>query len=130
MRDASVAAGGRILLALLFLVSGLSKLGAADATQGYIAAAGLPLPGVVYVIALVAEIGGGVLLALGFRARLVALGLALFTFAAALFFHHNFADQNQAIHFMKNLAITGGLLQIAVFGAGKMSFDARRLARA
>lgn len=130
MRDASIAAAGRVLLALLFLVSGLSKLGAAEATQGYIASAGLPLPALVYALTLAVEVGGGLLLLVGFHAKPVAGVLALFTVAAAVFFHHNFADQNQAIHFMKNLAIAGGLLQIAASGAGRVSLDARRLQNA
>ena len=127
MRDASIAAVGRFLLAALFLISGLSKLGAAAATTGYIASAGLPLPGVVYAITLVVEIGGGLLLLIGFQAKPVAAVLALFSVAAAVLFHSNFADQNQAIHFVKNLAIAGGLLQVAVAGAGRLSLDGRRL---
>lgn len=130
MRDASVAAVGRVLLAALFLLSGTSKLGAAAATTGYIAAAGLPLPSFVYAMTLVIEIGGGLLLLIGFQARAAAAVLALFTIAAAVFFHSKFGDQNQAIHFLKNVAIAGGLLQIAAAGAGRLSLDARRLQRA
>lgn len=130
MRDASIAAVGRFLLAALFLISGLSKLGAAAATTGYIASAGLPLPSVVYAITLLVEIGGGLLLLVGFQAKPVAVVLALFSIGAATLFHNNFADQNQAIHFVKNLAIAGGLLQVAVAGAGRLSLDARRLRQA
>ncbi len=126
MRDASIAAAGRVLLAVLFLMSGLSKLGAAAATTGYIASAGLPLPSVAYVLTLVVEIGGGLLLLIGFRTRIVAAVLAAFCVAAAIFFHHDFADQNQIIHFIKNFAIAGGLLQLAAVGAGRVSIDARR----
>lgn len=129
MRDASMAAVGRVFLATLFLASGLSKLGAAAATTAYIESAGLPLPALVYVITLVVEIGGGLLLLIGFQAKPVAAVLALFTVAAAAIFHSNFADQNQAVHFLKNFAIAGGLLQVAVAGAGRFSFDARRLQR-
>jgi putative oxidoreductase len=78
----------------------------------------------------VVEIGGGLLLLIGFQAKPVALVLALFSVGAALLFHNNFADQNQAIHFVKNLAIAGGLLQVAVAGAGRLSLDARRLQHA
>jgi putative oxidoreductase len=120
-----VPAIGRLLIAALFLLSGVGKLFAPAGTQAYIAAAGLPLPVIAYAIALIAEVGGGLLLLLGYRSRLVALGLAVFTLATALGFHHNLADQNQMIHFMKNLAITGGLLQIVTFGAGGFSLDAR-----
>jgi putative oxidoreductase len=125
MRDASIAAAGRLLLAALFLMSGLSKLGAAAATTGYIASAGLPMPSVAYLLTLVVEIGGGLLLLIGFRTRIVAAVLAAFCVAAAIFFHHNFADQNQMIHFIKNFAIAGGLLQLAAVGAGRVSIDAR-----
>jgi putative oxidoreductase len=117
---------GRLLLAAIFLLSGVNKLFAPGPTQAYIAAAGLPLPLVAYIVALVVEIGGGVLLVVGYRTREVALALALFTVVAALGFHNNFAEQNQMIHFLKNLAIAGGLLQIVAFGAGSISLDARR----
>lgn len=130
MRQPSIAVLGRVLLALLFLASGLSKLGAAAATEAYIAAAGLPLPGVIYGIALMVEIGGGVLLLLGFQARMTATVLAVFTVMAAIVFHHDFADQNQVVHFLKNLAIAGGLLQVSVAGATHLSLDARRLRKA
>ena len=117
---------GRILLAVLFLLSGLSKLGNPAGTQGYIASVGLPFPVLAFVISAVVEIGGGALLLIGYRTRLAAVALAIFTVAAAVFFHHAFGDQNQMIHFMKNLAITGGLLQVIAFGAGAFSLDNRR----
>lgn len=126
MRDASITAIGRLFLATLFLLSGLSKLGSAAATTAYIASAGLPLPSVAYILTVVIEIGAGLLLLVGFQTRLAAIVLAIFTFVAAIFFHHNFADQNQMVHFLKNVAITGGLLQVAAFGAGQWSVDARR----
>jgi putative oxidoreductase len=127
MSQSSLAAVGRLLIALLFLLSGVGKIAAPAATQGYIAAVGLPLPLLGYLIAIVVELGGGVLLLLGYRTRLVSLIMAAFTLAAALAFHHDFADQNQMIHFLKNIAIIGGLLQVAAFGAGSLSIDARRL---
>jgi putative oxidoreductase len=120
-----IPAFGRALIAVIFLLSGIGKIFAFEATQGYIAAAGLPLPVAAYAVAVLAEVGGGLLLLLGYQTRLAALGLAVFTVAAALGFHHNFADQNQMIHFLKNLAITGGLLQIFAFGPGGFSLDAR-----
>jgi putative oxidoreductase len=121
-----LAALGRLLLAALFLLSGIGKLGAPAATQSYIAAAGLPAALLGYIAAVIVEVGFSVLLILGFQTRIVAAVMALFTFAAALAFHHNFADQNQMIQFMKNIAITGGLLQIVAFGAGAWSLDGRR----
>ena len=125
----SVALGGRILLGVLFLMSGLGKIAAPAATKGLIAAVGLPLPEVSYVASLSIEVLGSLLLIVGFRVRAVAIGMALFTLATALVFHKNFADQNQMIHFMKNIAIIGGLLQVAAFGGGRFSLDARRARR-
>jgi len=129
MQDATTAAAGRFLRAILFIMSGLSKIATPAAIIGYIASAGLPFPTLGYVVALVVEIGGGLLLLAGFHARIVAAILGIFTIAAAVAFHHDFADQNQLIHFLKNVAITGGLLQVAAFGAGRFSLDARRFAR-
>jgi putative oxidoreductase len=116
---------GRLLIGLPFLMSGLGKLTAYGATTAYIGSVGLPLAPLGWAIAVAFEIGGGLLLVLGFRARAVAFGMAVFTLATAIFFHRNFADQNQMIHFLKNLMIIGGLLQIAHFGAGRFSLDAR-----
>jgi putative oxidoreductase len=117
---------GRVLIGLPFLMSGLGKLGAYAATTAYIGSVGLPLPPLGWVIAVAFEVGGGLLLVFGFRAREVAIGLSVFTLATAVFFHRNFADQNQMIHFLKNIMIVGGLLQIAHFGAGRYSLDAWR----
>ena len=126
----AVPLAGRILLAILFILAGVGKLGDPAGTQGYIASVGLPLPVLAYIVALVVEIGGGVLLLVGYRARLTAVVLAIFTVATAVFFHHALGDRNQFIHFMKNLAITGGLLQVVAFGAGAFSLDNRRGATA
>ncbi|HVZ45766.1 MAG TPA: DoxX family protein [Ramlibacter sp.] len=120
---------GRVLLALPFLLSGVGKLAAPEATQGYIASTSVPLPVIAYALAVIAEVGGGAMLLLGYRARLAALGLAVFSIAAALIFHHSLGDQNQFIHFMKNVMIAGGLLQIVAFGAGSFSLDNRSAAR-
>lgn len=125
-----LAAVGRLLLAIMFILSGLGKIGAPEATQGYIASVGLPSPMLGYLLSILVEVGGGVLLVVGYRARLVSLVLAAFTVVAALVFHHNFADQNQMIHFLKNISIVGGLLQVAAFGAGALSLDGRRLGAA
>jgi putative oxidoreductase len=123
----TIAAVGRILIAVIFLMSGLSKLGAPTATIGYIASVGLPLPVLGFLIALAAELGGGLLLLVGFQTRLIAALLAVFTLATAVFFHNNFADQNTMIHFLKNVMIIGGLLQIVAIGATSLSLDTRRL---
>jgi putative oxidoreductase len=117
---------GRVLIGLPFLMSGLGKVATYGATTAYIGSVGLPLAPLGWAIAVAFEVGGGLLLVLGFRARGVATGLAVFTLATAIFFHYNFADQDQMIHFLKNIMIIGGLLQIAHFGAGRYSLDARR----
>jgi putative oxidoreductase len=106
-------------------MSGLGKLGAYAATVGYIAAMGLPVPPLAYIGAVAVELGGGLLLLAGYRARYVSLAMAVFCLVTAAFFHHNFADQNQMIHFLKNVMMAGGLLQITYFGAGAFSLDAR-----
>ena len=116
---------GRILLGLPFLMSGLGKLAAYGATVGYIASVGLPAPPLAFITSVVIEVGGSLLLLLGFRARIASVVLGVFSIATAVFFHHNFADQNQMIHFLKDVMITGGLLQIAYFGAGAFSLDNR-----
>lgn len=116
---------GRVLLAILFILSGLGKLAAPAATQGYIASMNVPLPVVAYAVAVVVEVAGGIMLLVGYRARLAAIALAVFTAAAAFLFHNNFGDQNQFIHFVKNIAIVGGLLQVVGYGAGLLSLDAR-----
>jgi len=117
---------GRILIGLVFLVSGLGKLATFGPTTAYISSVGLPLAPLGWAIAVVLEVVGGSLLIIGFRVREVALALAAFTLVAAIFFHRDFADRNHMIHFLKNLVIIGGLLQITHFGAGRYSLDARR----
>jgi putative oxidoreductase len=119
----SVALGGRVLIAVLFFMSGLSKIAAPAATQGFIASVGLPVPVAAYALSVTVEVLGSLLLVAGFQTRFVAAGMTVFTLATALTFHKNFADQNQMIHFMKNIAIMGGLLQIVAFGGGKYSVD-------
>ncbi len=118
---------GRLLIGLPFAMSGFGKLAAYGATTAYIAAAGLPVPPLAYAIAVLVELGGGLLLVAGYQARSVALVLAVFSVATAIGFHNNFADQNQMIHFLKNVMMAGGLLQIVAFGAGALSLDARLL---
>jgi putative oxidoreductase len=95
-------------------------------TQRYIASAGLPAPVLGYILAIVVELGGGVLLVVGFQTRIVALVMAIFSVAAAASFHRNFAEQSQMIHFLMNISIVGGLIQVFAFGPGAFSFDGRR----
>ena len=116
---------GRLLIGLPFVMSGLGKLAAYGTTTAMIAAAGLPVPPLAFAVAVLVELGGGVLLILGYQVRPIAIAQAIFTIAAAVSFHNNFADQNQMIHFLKDVMITGGLLQVAAFGAGAISLDTR-----
>jgi putative oxidoreductase len=117
---------GRLLIGVPFAMSGLSKLAAYGSTTAMIGAVGLPFPTLAFVVAVAVELGGGLLLILGYRVRPAALALALFSVATALSFHSDFADQNQMIHFLKNLMMAGGLLQIVAFGAGAISLDQSR----
>lgn len=116
----------RLLMSSIFILSGVGKLAAPDATMGYIAAMGLPFPAVALAGAIALEVGGGLLLAFGLQTRLVALALAAFSVVTGVVFHGAIGDQNQMIHLLKNVAMAGGLLQIAAFGAGGWSLDALR----
>jgi putative oxidoreductase len=121
-----IAAGGWLLIALIFLISGFGKITAPTMTIGYINAVHLPFRIVAYIISIVIEIAGGILLIIGFHARIVAAVIAIFSVAAALGFHNNFADPNQMMNFLKNISMAGGLLQVVAFGAGRFSIDNRR----
>ena len=117
---------GRVMIAAIFLLSGVSKVTAPAATIGYIQSAGLPLPQVGFAVAVLIELGGGIALVLGYRTRIVAAILAAFAIFTALAFHSALGDQNQFINFFKNVAMAGGLLNVVAFGAGAWSLDARR----
>lgn len=121
--QASIALIARLLLATIFVLSGFFKIGAADGTIGFIASVGLPFADLIYYAVVALEIAGGLALVVGFKTRIVASALAAFSIAAAVIFHADFADQNQFIHFLKNLALAGGLLQVAAFGPGRYSLD-------
>lgn len=121
----------RVLLAAMFVVSGYGKIGGFEGTVGYISSVGLPLAQAGAVGAIVVEIGAGLALIVGFKTRWAALALMVFTLAAALLFHNFWtmpaAEQGmQQVMFMKNLAVTGGLLMLAVAGPGMWSFDRGR----
>ncbi|KJK14932.1 LysR family transcriptional regulator [Burkholderiaceae bacterium 16] len=121
-----VPAVGRVMISAIFILAGLSKLDAPAMTIGYIQSVGLPLAPVAFGLAVFIEIVGGITLLLGYRTRIVAGVLFLFTLATAVFFHRNFGDQNQFIHFFKNIAMAGGLLHVVAFGGGRISLDGRR----
>lgn len=114
---------GRVLLVVLFLMSGLGKISAYDATAGYMASMGVPSIGLPAVIVL--EVLGAAAIILGFKTRIVAALLAGFTLATGLLFHNNFADQMQMIMFLKNVSITGAFLMLVANGAGAFSIDAK-----
>jgi putative oxidoreductase len=121
-----VSAIGRLMMAAIFLSSGFHKLLAPEQTQAYIASADLPSPMIAYWGATAIEVIGGLCLLLGLATRAAALVLAGFSVLAAVLFHTKFADPNQFIHFMKNIAIAGGLLQVVAFGAGGLAITGRR----
>lgn len=123
--SSALALCARILITMLFVLSGMSKMVDPGATIGYITSVGLPFPALVFILAVVTEILGGAALMLGYRTRWVAAVLAAFSVSAAVVFHMQIGDQDQLTHFLKNLAIAGGLLQIAAFGPGRFSLDAR-----
>jgi putative oxidoreductase len=131
MNQNATALVGRVLLALMFLVAGIGKIGAGFAgTVGYISSVGLPLAQLAAVGAIIVEIVGSLALIVGWKTRWAALALAIFTVAAALLFHNYWAmpanqQMMQQIIFMKNLAVAGGLLMLAIAGPGAWSVDRR-----
>jgi putative oxidoreductase len=116
-------ASGRVLLAALFLLSGVGKLGAYKATAAYMASDGVP--GALLPAVIATELLGSLAIILGWKTRVVAFLLAGFAVLTALIFHNNFADQTQMIMFLKNISIAGGFLLLAVHGAGPLSVDQR-----
>jgi putative oxidoreductase len=122
--DAWLSVVARVLMAQMFIISGWQKLLGYSGTEGYFASLGIPMASVVTPLVILIELGGGLALLLGFKTRWVAAVIALFTLGAALVAHLDFADQAQAINFMKNLAIAGGLLMFVRYGGGAASIDA------
>ena len=121
---------GRVLLAALFIWSGAGKLAGFAATAGYIASKGLPMPEVLAALSIVAELGGGLALLFGFKARWAALMIAVFVAVITPIFHNFWAVPDaqltmQKINFGKNLAIIGGMLMVFAFGPGRFSIDRR-----
>jgi putative oxidoreductase len=126
----TMALVGRILIATLFIPAGWGKLMGFAGTVGYITSAGLPLPQVAAAIAVIVELGLGILLLVGYKTRLVALLMAIFTVATAVFFHNYWAMpadkvMSNQMNFYKNLTIAGGMLAFAAFGGGRFSIDRR-----
>jgi len=123
----TVALIARILLSVMFILSGFGKISGFEGTAGYIASKGLPMPQVVAALTIALELGGGILLAVGFKARWVALALGLFSVVAAVIFHNFWAGDDahhmQQINFLKNITICGGMLMVFAFGPGRLSVD-------
>jgi putative oxidoreductase len=117
---------GRILLSIMFILSGFGKLTNIAGTAGYFANYNLPMPTATAVIVGLIELIGGIAVLIGWQTRIAAWVLAIFTIAAALIAHMNWADTMQLINFQKNLAIAGGFLVLASFGPGAYSVDGRR----
>ena len=119
---------GRILLALIFITSGFGKITGFEGTVGYIASKGLPLPQLGAIIAIIVEVGGSILLVIGYKARWAALALAIFTLAAAIVFRNYWAVEaaekmGQQINFWKNISMAGGMLMVFAHGPGRYSVD-------
>ena len=114
---------GRVLLAALFLVTGLGKIGGYAATAGYMASVGVP--GALLPLVIATEVLGAAAIIIGWKTQIIAFMLAGFTLLSALIFHANFADQTQMIMFLKNLSIAGGFLLLVANGAGRFSLDRR-----
>ncbi len=115
---------GRIMLALIFILAGIGKIQDPAGTAGYMQSMGVL--GILLWPTIALEILGGIALAIGYKTRLAAFALAGFTLLAAALFHSNFADKMQMIMFLKDIAIAGGLLLLAVGGKTAYSMDLRR----
>ena len=120
----SSAAGliGRVMLAAIFVQSGWAKIWSYESTAGYMQSQGVP--GILLPLVILVELVGGLLVAIGWQTRLAAFALAGFTLVAAVLFHYP-AEEAQAIHFMKNVAISGGLLVLVMAGPGAWSAEGR-----
>jgi putative oxidoreductase len=115
---------GRVLMSVIFILAGYGKLTASAATSAMMAKHGLPAPALATIVAIVIELGGGLLLLFGLFTRPVGVVLGLWCIATALIAHTDFADPNMKINFLKNLAMAGGFAYVAAFGAGAISLDA------
>ena len=122
IKDLALLAG-RVLLALMFVMAGWSKIGGYAGTQGYMEAMGVP--GFMLPLVILLELGGGLAVVLGLFTRSLSVLLAGFTLMAAFIFHYQPAEQMQMLMFMKNVSVAGGFLALAAAGAGAFSVDAR-----
>lgn len=114
---------GRVLIAMMFVMSGFGKIAGYAGTQGYMDMMGVP--GALLPLVIITEIGGGLAIILGWQTRLAALALAGFSIVSAIVFHADFGDQTQMVMFLKNVSIAGGFLFLVAHGAGAYSLDNR-----
>ena len=117
---------GRLFYSSMFLLFGYGKLTAFAGTTEYMGSLGLPAPSLVTVLAIIIEIGAGLLMLVGYQTRLVALGLGIYVLIFAFIAHSHLGDPDTFQHFMKNMAIVGGSLAFVAFGGGAYSLDARK----
>jgi len=118
-----IGLAGRVLMSAIFIYGGIGKAMAPAMTMGYFVKQGLPMVGAAYALTLFVEIGVGILFLVGFKARWSALGLAAWCIATAMVAHYHPENREQMIHFMKNVCMAGGFLQVVAFGAGRLSLD-------
>jgi putative oxidoreductase len=120
---------GRLFFSSMFLLFGYAKVIGYAGTVGYMGSLGLPAPALFTVLAIIIEIGAGLLMLAGLNTRLVSVGLAIQVLVSAFILHSQLGDLNQFEHFMKNMAIVGGALAFVAFGGGAYSLDARAAAK-
>jgi putative oxidoreductase len=120
--QAPLSFAARLMLAFIFIIEGWSKIGYYEGTVQYMENHGVP--GMLLPLVILTELGGGLLIACGFQTRMAALALGVFCVLTAILFHRNIANISEFIHFNKDLAIAGGFLLLAAFGAGRWSIDA------
>jgi putative oxidoreductase len=113
----------RVLMAAIFILGGFGKAMNPSGTMAMLAHYNLPMPGIGYAVSLVVELGAGIAFLLGWKGRAAALVLAVWCVATALVAHYHPGDTNQMIHFMKNLCMAGGFLQVVAYGSGAFSID-------
>jgi putative oxidoreductase len=121
----AIALLGRILMSAIFIQSGIGKALAPAATIATMSHYALPVPAGAYIVAVLVELLGGIAVLVGWRARWAGAVLFVWCIATALVAHYHPGDRGQMIHFMKNLAMAGGFLQLAAWGAGRFSLDRR-----
>lgn len=126
MANDAVILAGRILLVILFLVSGFGMLAGPGGFAGYMGAIGMPAPMLVTWLIIALKVAGGLAIVAGFQVRYIAYAFAAFCVATALIGHFDFSDQGEMNNFLKNLSMAGGFLLLTVTGAGAYSIDAKR----